>query len=843
MSVSGAMGASATVIPSAAAAVYFCADRNRRTLVLAKPPPLNGIDYLEVADATDQRVLLLSFLRDPSPLALGPAQIVISGGESVTGVQVLSVAAAADRPNTLAVQVDRAGDFSPYALSLIADGSTVEPPTGVDPALSQVAFSFKAGCPVSADCLPILCCPTPAPAEPDINYLAKDYPGFVQVMFDRMAVLAPNWTERHAADLGVTLVETLAYVADHLSYRQDAVATEAYLGTARSRISLRRHARLVDYQVDEGENARVWLHVAASAEGVILPARTIVLPRVVGVTAWIDPSGRVAETMLAQARTVFETLAEAKLSQLLNSIPFYTWGDSRCCLPAGATTATLAGHLDGLRAGDVLLFEEVLGPLTGAREDADPRHRWVVRLTGVSHNDRFGRPLIDPTNSDPSTNRITLIAWSPADALPFPLCLSSVTDKAHGLKAIPGVSVARGNMVPADHGSWHDFTPLGTVPPPPPTPVGGSSGGCCGATVANAPPSYFYPSLPAHPLTFAQQFDASAPASALTAAAASPALPQICVRDDGGGTWKAESDLLSLDNLQQGFVVETERDGTAFLRFGDGKFGAAPEMNMEFSARFRTGNGSAGNVGPDTLGHVLAADQRITAVRNPLAAAGGRDPDTMEAIRQRAPWNFRTQLRAVTEADYGDVAARDPAIREARGTLRWTGSWRTAFVAIDPAPGGPAAAPPWALARSALQRLNLMRMAGVDLAVEPAIIVGVRIALAICVQPRYRRTDVALALTQVLISGQTCSGTPGLLDPSHFSFGQTIYLSPIIAAVQDVEGVASVRATAFQRVSDPARDAVADGFIKLQRLEIARVDNDPSRPDRGILELALDGGQ
>ena len=87
---------------------------------------------------------------------------------------------------------------------------------------------------------------------------------------------------------------------------------------------------------------------------------------------------------------------------------------------------------------------------------------------------------------------------------------------------------------------------------------------------------------------------------------------------------------------------------------------------------------------------------------------------------------------------------------------------------------------------------------------------------------------------------------PSLILFASFVFiplGQTIYLSPIIAAVQDVEGVASVRASAFQRVSDPARDAVADGFIAMQRLEIARVDNDPSRPDRGILELALDGGQ
>ena len=315
------------------------------------------------------------------------------------------------------------------------------------------------------------------------------------------------------------------------------------------------------------------------------------------------------------------------------------------------------------------------------------------------------------------------------------------------------------------------------------------------------------------------------------------------MQDDGGFTWQVEVDLLSLDNQQKAFVVETERDGTSFLRFGDGDYGAAPETNTIFSARFRTGNGTVGNVGPDTLGHVLIADTRISLVRNPLPGGGGRDPDTMETIRQKAPWSFLTQLRAVTEQDYGDVAARNPAIREARGTLRWTGSWRTAFVVIDPAPADAAVITPAELATTTVQTLNLMRMAGVDLAVEPAVIVGLRIGLAVCVQPGYRRTDVGSALLQLLISGQTCNGTPGLLDPSNFTFGQTIYLSPVIAAVQGVQGVASVQATEFQRVDDPAQDFVAAGFITMQRLEIARVDNDPSRPDHGILDLSLDGGQ
>src|ERR1044072_4093137 len=82
-------------------------------------------------------------------------------------------------------------------------------------------------------------------------------------MLDRMTLLARDWQERSPADLGIVLVELLAYSADYLSYRQDAIATEAYLGTSRKRVSVRRHARLVDYFMHDGCNARAWLHIQA----------------------------------------------------------------------------------------------------------------------------------------------------------------------------------------------------------------------------------------------------------------------------------------------------------------------------------------------------------------------------------------------------------------------------------------------------------------------------------------------------------------------------------------------------------------------------------------------------
>ncbi len=111
---------------------------------------------------------------------------------------------------------------------------------GFDPLLSEAEFSFEPEFPPEVRAnehewdIPA---PSPCPPRslkgPEIDYLAKDYASFRQLALDRLSLIMPDWRERHAPDLGVALVEVLAYVGDHLSYYQDAVATEAYLQTAR----------------------------------------------------------------------------------------------------------------------------------------------------------------------------------------------------------------------------------------------------------------------------------------------------------------------------------------------------------------------------------------------------------------------------------------------------------------------------------------------------------------------------------------------------------------------------------------------------------------------------------
>ena len=812
--------------------MLFCKDKNRRDLVLQNRSNLNGIDYLEVIGTPGCGTqLALTFLKPAGNLGLTPANIQLTGDTvlTITGIQP-----AAD-PLTVTINLGQTGDFSLYSLTLVTSAQNPDPPTNIDPQLASVGFSFKAGCPTPVDCLPSSCCPQTSLTPPDINYLARDYDGFRQAMLDRMAVLLPTWDETHAADIGVTIVETLAYAADRVSYMQDAVNTEAYIGTARSRISLRRHARLVDYQISEGSNARAWVCLTTSADGATVPAQTQIYPLVVGLGPAVNPDSYAAATLQASPGPVFESMEACTLYVEQNQMDFYTWGGDQCCLPIGATCATLNGAFKTLVVGQVLIFEETIGPLTGDPADADPTHRWAVRLTVATTTDHAGAPLTDPLNNEP----LTRIEWAAADALPFPLCLSSITDSAHGSQPLAGVSVARGNVLAADQGTWTFGESLGQVPPMPLGPVTGIGCNCSTVPGAAVVRPRYEPALAKQPLTFALAYHDTAPASTFLATPTTSGAPQVSLLSDDGTTWTAIEDLLEETSTFNGFIPEIDTNGIANLRFGDGTYGASPDPGLGFIATYRTGNGTSGNVGHDSLAHVLLNQPAIIRVRNPLAAAGGVDPESPLHIQQYAPFSFQTQLRCVTAADYTAMAETLPGVERALGTLRWTGSWYTAFVSVEPVTTWSSA-----LKKSIKQSLNRMRMMGTDLKVEQADMVGLAIALTICVAPDFFQGDVYAALWEVLVTGDSCTGTPGLLSSENFAFGATVYASPIIAAAQGVPGVVSVQMTTFARQESlPPQGTTPPVFLQTGPLEIPCCNNDPNNLDLGLLTLTLDGGK
>jgi len=855
--------------------IYFCCDEQRRAAV-AKHPALMGIDFLEVGSG--QHKLCIHFVpsetigKSSVPSGVSGDNIRIIGGERITSIRVVSVDPAVADVNSLVVTVDDdgvsangVGDFSVYTLKLINVPD-------LDPQLSATDFSFKVECPSDFDCQNLCDCP-PAPRSMlDINYLAKDYASFRQLMLDRISALVPQWQEQNPADLGVVLVELLAYVGDHLSYQQDAVATEAYLGTARRRVSVRRHARLVDYFMHDGANARAWLQVQVSADDITLPTGTPLLTQIDRQPPRLPPDSRALEAALATRPVVFETLHDALLFQTHNELRFYTGGSAACCLPRHATRAMLVDSENPaerlrLRVGDVLVFEERLGPRTGQPEDSAPDHRHAVRLTGVSPEassiflkekeiSRTPGPLVkDSLTGD----AYVAIEWGDDDALPFPLCLSSVADIEHGGSRLENVSVAWGNIVLVDHGQSvaEDLDP---VPPPDPRLLRVAPRSTCRCDDEKAErqrlqtPPRFRPRLHNRPLTQAASFtisrtvdgkrqtsrvpfDPRASATAAFRSSMEQVVPSIQLDD---GPWLPRRELLSSDPHAKEFVVEVESDGTASLRFGDGQNGMRPTSGTKLKARYRVGNGVAGNVGAEAIAHIVTGDPAVTGVRNPSPARGGCEPESMERVRQDAPSAFRRQERAVTEADYAEVAERHPGVQQATATFRWTGSWYTVFVTIDRLGGLPVDADFEAEIRRHMERY---RMAGCDLEIDGPRFVSLDIEFHVCVRPDYFRSSVKAVLQNVFSNRDLPDGRRGVFHPDDFSFGEPVYLSRLIAAAQQVTGVESVHVLKFERQGQPSDEALKSGRLNIGRLEIARLNSDPNFPEHGVFNLKMGGGK
>lgn len=855
----------------------------------------NGLDYVEVEVAGDEPTLYVYFL-GKLPVELrtkGPglkAFLRIEGGEQITGIEVRSVdpqvAADPERDDYLVVTLDRCGDLSPYTLRLVGVA-------GIDPHYDRASFSFAIDCSSELDCKPVRRCAPAALDEPRINYLAKDYASFRQLIFDRLALLVPGWTERHVPDLGVTLVEILAYVGDYLSYYQDAVATEAYLGTARQRISVRRHARLVDYQLHEGCNARAWVAITTSQD-LDLPAQNVAFAT--GLNAALPAQQIVSADELAAMPSdgyeYFEPMvsgaaAPLRLRVAHNEIRFYTWGRRDCCLPRGATRASLLdawradstakdgwGRALAIQAGDVMIFEEVLGARTGAPPDADPKRRHAVRITAVHATEDPVYPIpVDEAPAPPAASGdakpadhastakpadhagavqqgpgpasrptpVLEICWAPEDALPFPLCLSAI-GAAPECVYRTNISIARGNVVLVDHGRTVKDPESGPVPSVP-------RSACCECEGQAADVEFdagrFRPTLRQVPVTFCAPLPVAPPPAADTLIQdVRAAVPAVTLTDSTGAGWVAVGDLLSSGPDDRAFVTEIDNGGVAHLRFGDGKLGRAPAPGSTCHARYRVGCGARGNVGAEAICRLVLRDMKLDGVaigvRNPLPAQGGTDPEPIAEAKLIAPLAFRQRLeRAITADDYATLAADKPTRRRAAARLAWNGSWYEAEVSIDP-PGG---APDAALIDALTGSLYRYRRIGHDLRVGPAVLVPIKLTLEVCVRPGYDRGHVEAALLARFCRPPGAAGTAAFFDPDNLSFGDAIYLSQIVAAAQAVTGVECATVTELRRLFKPSNRELETGLLPLGAQEIAQLDNDPNHPERGQLALVMGGGQ
>jgi hypothetical protein len=261
-------------------------------------------------------------------------------------------------------------------------------------------------------------------------------------------------------------------------------------------------------------------------------------------------------------------------------------------------------------------------------------------------------------------------------------------------------------------------------------------------------------------------------------------------------------------------------------------------MGTVLEARFLTAPGADANLPVDAINHLsppegsdaVATITYADWVTNPFAVVDARPAETLDSIRMNAPEAFRAiLLRAVRNADYRTILERRARIQQANAVTRWTGSWSTDFVAVDPVGTQVLTA---ALRREVARELDCVRQAGRQVCLRDADYVPVDVRADVCVAPDTANAAMIRAITQAL---------QAFFDPDRFTFGTPLIRSDLEAVIQCVPGVRGVETIDIRRRGKadfeplPARLDTAPHQI----LQLA---NDPARPERGFLEISAHGG-
>ena len=126
---------------------------------------------------------------------------------------------------------------------------------------------------------------------------------------------------------------------------------------------------------------------------------------------------------------------------------------------------------------------------------------------------------------------------------------------------------------------------------------------------------------------------------------------------DGWRIWEEVSGFYASRESDRHYVLDAE---ARLIRFGNGLQGYVPQIGQRIRIReYRYGGGRKGNVAPGAINKLTNIYD--VKIRNPLAAYGGADAESIENALDRIPGELRRRDRAVTMDDFKELALQTPA--------------------------------------------------------------------------------------------------------------------------------------------------------------------------------------
>ncbi len=805
----------------------------------------------------------------------------IQAGPAEDQVRVVEVLDLSSSDSVLRLTVMPIGDYSTYRLGI----NGLKYPR-IDPVFSEMDFKFRPGC-FNIDCRPAWERSSEAPKNPIIDYLAKDYDSFRHTMMAAMSERVPGWQPTSEADLDQVLLELFSVAADELSDYQDRVMNEAYLGTSRKRVSIARHARLMDYHIHQGNRASTWLALritagmeselkpdfqAATTEdfedseraiftarglfcvgnsyqneldnlrvstafkskfklhGIELSPNTSVNVRAVG-SIWeiIDEDNRQIY-LVAEDGDHLVVFADWYLNDLINNVKLYTWSDSQPALDVLTTQADLK-----IAGGEKAVAEFIRDKVRNGIVKHLLLQEWRDPATGnPAGADPVKRQLLELLSGDQAAETVydpledewlVRVRWRDEDALKSRFCFC--VDCPEGKK--DDVSLFHGNLIRVYHGRRYQcvFKDPGEQ----------ADSGNLEYHYERTKSGSVICRLPEGPLAYRETDPGGVIPPISTLEVSISVSPEVVDKYD-----EVVNLIHSDDTSEMGdhFVVETDELMRSLIRFGDGINGKELPDKAVVRCIYQIGGGLSGNIGADKLTYCNKKSKlQIEGCWNPFDVTNGRTPELPAEIVRRVPEAYlQRQLRAVTLKDYVERAEELDEVQRAHAGYAWAGSWRTVRITADLSGGSELADE---VREKLAGHLNAVRLIGEDLEIRPPRPVPLDIVIELCLHPDFWPEDIKYLLEQEFSDGWTLDGRLAFFHPDLWTFGQGLRKSQIIGQVQIIEGVDHVITVTMKRFNEPT-PGLPDR-IEVGPTEIIQVKNDPDHMETGMIKFVVRGGR
>jgi hypothetical protein len=247
--------------------------------------------------------------------------------------------------------------------------------------MSCVALTSSDPCPCGTPEFPVQICN--APNQPAIAYRVGDYLAFRNKLLHQLPgeTQLTAWQPGATGDLAVQLIEWWAYLADILTFYNERIANEAYLGTALMPESVNHLVQILGYRPRPALGARVTL------AGLLTPGARVPVSLPQGLQVQSKPGPGLPPQIfeLASAATLNspDTLSADVVPSMLPLFGSPT-------APAASNLLWLTGKITGIKAGDRLLL---INNQALASPSSIANYAWISVVSTQAAKDPLGNAI------------------------------------------------------------------------------------------------------------------------------------------------------------------------------------------------------------------------------------------------------------------------------------------------------------------------------------------------------------------------------------------------------------------------------------------------------------------